>query len=152
MNKLKSISQIAKIVLQLKKANKKIVFTNGCFDILHIGHIRLLKKAKSLGDILVVGLNSDKSVKKIKGNKRPIIPENERAQILSAVSSVDFILKFSQPTPYNLIKKIKPDILVKGADWKEEKIVGSEFAKKVVRIPLVKGYSTTGIIQKLKNI
>jgi len=152
MNKVKSINQIAKIVQKLKKSGKKIVFTNGCFDIIHIGHIRLLNKAKSFGDILIVGVNSDLSVKKIKGENRPIISENERTEILAAVSSVDFIVKFSQPTPYQLIKKIMPDVLVKGADWKNEKIVGSEFAKKVVRIPLVKDKSTTAIIRKLKSL
>ena len=151
-SKIKSQNQISEIVRKLKKSGKKIVFTNGCFDILHIGHTRLLDKAKSLGDILIIGLNSDSSVKKIKGKHRPIISENERAEVLAAVSSVDFIVKFSQPTPYQLIKKIMPDILVKGADWKSEKIVGSEFAKKVVRIPLAKGRSTTKIIEKLKNL
>ncbi|PKM92989.1 MAG: D-glycero-beta-D-manno-heptose 1-phosphate adenylyltransferase [Elusimicrobia bacterium HGW-Elusimicrobia-4] len=152
MDKIISQNQITKIVKKLKKSGKKIVFTNGCFDILHIGHTRLLNKAKSFGDILIVGLNSDSSVKKIKGEHRPVISENERAEVLAAVSSVDFIVKFSQPTPYELIKKIMPDILVKGADWKNGKIVGSEFVKKVVRIPLVKGCSTTKIIEKLKNL
>ncbi|MDO8734401.1 MAG: D-glycero-beta-D-manno-heptose 1-phosphate adenylyltransferase [Elusimicrobiota bacterium] len=151
-SKIKSPNQISKTVQKLKKSGKKIVFTNGCFDILHIGHIRLLEKAKSFGDILIVGLNSDSSVKKIKGEHRPIISENERAEVLAAVSSVDFIVKFSQPTPYQLIKKIMPDVLVKGADWKSEKIVGSEFAKKVLTIPLVKDKSTTAIIKKLKNL
>lgn len=150
-SKIKSQNQIAKIIQKLKKSGKKIVFTNGCFDILHIGHIRLLKKAKSLGNILIVGLNSDSSVKEIKGSSRPVITENERAEVLAAVSSVDFIVKFSQSTPHELIKKIMPDILVKGADWKSEKIVGGEFAKKVVRIPLAKDRSTTRIIEKLKN-
>jgi len=151
-SKIKSQNQISEIARKLKKSGKKIVFTNGCFDILHIGHIRLLEKAKSLGDILIVGLNSDASVKKIKGKHRPIIPENERAEVLAAVSSVDFIVKFSQPTPHQLIKKIMPDVLVKGADWKSEKIVGSDLAKKVLTIPLVKGRSTTKIIKKLKNL
>lgn len=151
-SKIKSPNQISKIVKKLKKSGETIVFTNGCFDILHIGHTRLLNKAKSFGDILIVGLNSDSSVKKIKGKHRPVISENERAEVLSAISSIDFIVKFSQPTPYQLIKKIMPDVLVKGADWKSKKIVGSEFAKKVVRIPLAKGRSTTKIIEKLKNL
>ncbi len=152
MNKIISQNQIIKIVQKLKKSGKKIVFTNGCFDILHIGHTRLLNKAKSFGDILIVGLNSDLSVKKIKGEYRPIISENERAEVLAAVYSVDFVVKFSQSTPHSLIKKIMPDVLVKGADWKNEKIVGSEFVKKVVRIPIAKGRSTTKIIEKLKNL
>jgi len=151
-SKIKSQNQITEIVQKLKKSDKKIVFTNGCFDILHIGHIRLLKKAKSFGDILIVGLNSDLSVKKIKGKRRPIISENERAEILSSFYMVDFVVKFSQPTPYQLIKKIMPDVLVKGADWKNGKIVGSDLAKKVLTIPLVKGRSTTKIIKKLKNL
>lgn len=150
-HKIKTLTEILETVSGLKKNGKKIVFTNGCFDILHIGHIRLLEKAKSLGDILIVGLNSDASVKKIKGKNRPIIKEFERAEILAAISFVDFIVKFSQHTPLELIKKIRPDILVKGADWENGKIVGSEFAKKVRRIPLVKGHSTTKIIEKLKN-
>ncbi|MFH0947571.1 MAG: D-glycero-beta-D-manno-heptose 1-phosphate adenylyltransferase [Elusimicrobiota bacterium] len=152
-SKVKSQNQIAKTVQKLKKSDRKIVFTNGCFDILHIGHIRLLEKAKSFGDILIVGLNSDSSVKKIKGKHRPIISENERAEVLAAISSVDFVVKFSQPAPFELIKKIQPDVLVKGADWKNGKIVGSEFAGKVVRIPLVKGHSSSKIINAYtKNI
>ncbi len=151
-NKIVAQNQITKIVKKLKKSGKKIVFTNGCFDILHIGHVRLLEKAKSFGDILIVGLNSDASVKKIKGKYRPIISENERAEVLAAMSSVDFIVKFSQPNPYELIKKIMPDILVKGADWKNGKIIGSDLAKKVVRIAFVQDRSTTKIIEKLKSL
>jgi len=151
MDKIKSQNQITEIVQKLKKSGKKIVFTNGCFDIIHIGHTRLLNKAKLFGDILIVGLNADSSVKKIKGVYRPIISENERAEVLAALSSVDFIVKFPQSTPHRLIKKIMPDVLVKGADWKSEKIVGSEFARKVVRIPIAKNRSTTKIIEKLKN-
>ncbi|HAM38803.1 MAG TPA: D-glycero-beta-D-manno-heptose 1-phosphate adenylyltransferase [Elusimicrobia bacterium] len=151
-SKIKSVSQILKIANKLKNSGRKIVFTNGCFDILHIGHIKLLKKAKSFGDILILGLNSDSSVKTIKGNSRPIIPDKERAEILGSLCMVDYIVKFSESTPYELIKKIKPNILVKGSDWKSGEIIGSEFAKKVVRIPLLKGHSTTDIIQKLKNL
>ena len=148
-SKIKSQNQIAKIIKKLKKTGKTVVFTNGCFDILHIGHVRLLKKAKSAGDILIVGLNSDKSVKKIKGKNRPVVPENERAEVLASLSAVDFVVMFSEPTPYGLIKKIRPDILLKGADWKKDEIVGDKFARKVVRVPLVKGHSTTRIIEKL---
>ncbi|OGS43364.1 MAG: hypothetical protein A2539_03645 [Elusimicrobia bacterium RIFOXYD2_FULL_34_15] len=151
-SKIKSTDQISKIIIKIKKSGKKVVFTNGCFDILHIGHIKLLEKAKSFGDILILGLNSDSSVRKIKGNSRPIIPEKERAEILASLCMIDYIVKFSEPTPHNLIKKIKPDILVKGSDWKNGEIVGSEFVKKIVRIPLVKGHSTTKIIERLKNL
>ena len=151
-SKIKSQNQISKIVKKLKKSGESVIFTNGCFDILHIGHIRLLEKAKSFGDILIVGLNSDASVRIIKGKNRPVIPENERAELLAAVLPVDFVVIFSQPTPYELIKKIMPDVLVKGSDWKTGEIVGDKFAKKVRRIPLVRGCSATKIIEKLKNL
>jgi len=150
--KIKSFLQIGKIAAKLKKSGKKLVFTNGCFDILHIGHIKLLRQAKSFGDILIVGLNSDSSVKKIKGPKRPVNNENDRAEILSSLFVVDFVVKFSQPTPYELIKIIRPDILVKGSDWKSGEIIGSEFAGKVRRVQLKNGYSTTGTIEKIKNL
>ena len=152
MNKTTPQNRIAGIIKKLKKSGKIIVFTNGCFDILHIGHIRLLKKAKSLGDVLVVGLNSDVSIRQIKGKCRPVVVENERAEILASISAVDLVVKFSQPTPYKLIRRIMPDVLVKGADWQNGKIIGSEFAKKIVRVPIAKGHSTTGIIKKLKNL
>lgn len=152
MGKIKSQNQISEIISKLKKSGKKIIFTNGCFDILHVGHIKLLQKAKSFGDILIVGLNSDSSVKRIKSDGRPVIPEKERAEILSALNMVDFVVKFSDPTPYELIRKIKPDVLVKGSDWKSGKIVGSEFSKQVRRISIVKGRSTTKTIKKLKNL
>lgn len=148
-SKIKSIYQITKIIRRLKKNRRKIVFTNGCFDILHIGHIKLLQEAKSFGDVLIIGLNSDYSVRKIKGKNRPIIPENERAEILSSFYMVDFVVRFSTPTPYELIKRIKPDILIKGADWENGAIVGSEFSKQVKRIPLARGQSTTKIIKKI---
>ncbi|MBN1383656.1 MAG: adenylyltransferase/cytidyltransferase family protein [Elusimicrobia bacterium] len=151
-SKVKSIKQITRIISRLKKSGKKIVFTNGCFDILHIGHIRLLQKAKSFGEILVIGLNTDSSVRRIKTDGRPIIQENERAEILSALNMVDFVVKFSASAPYELIKKIKPDVLVKGADWKSGKIIGSEFSKQVKRVALVKGRSTTKTIKKLGNL
>jgi len=150
--KIKSFGQIVIIVKKLKKAGRKVVFTNGCFDILHIGHIKLFQQAKSFGDILVVGLNSDSSVRKIKGPERPINRENDRAEILASLSTVDFVVKFAQPTPYELIKIIKPDVLVKGSDWKSGEIIGREFAGKVRRIKLARGYSTTGTIKKIKGI
>ncbi len=140
---------------KLKKKKKKVVFTNGCFDLLHYGHIQYLKKAKALGDILVVGLNSDSSVKKLKGTGRPLVPEKERAEILSALEFVDYVTIFSEETPANLIRQVKPDILVKGGDYSLDEIVGRDFVQscggKVVTIPLVKGKSTTGLIRKIKN-
>lgn len=147
MNKKEILSKI----LKLKKTGKKVVFTNGCFDILHSGHIKVLKKCSKLGDIVVVGLNSDGSVRKLKGPKRPVNKLKDRIEVLSAVRYVDYVIPFSEQTPYNLIKKIKPDYLVKGGDYKEEDVVGREFAGKVVIVDLLKGRSTTKIIEKVLN-
>ncbi len=142
--------------LKEERVGKRIVFTNGCFDVLHAGHVRYLNKARTLGDILIVGLNSDASVKKIKGRGRPVLPEAERAEILSALEAVDYCVLFKEPTPEKLIRKIVPDVLVKGADWKEGEIVGAEIVKKnggrVARVRLVKGKSTTNIIEKIKKL
>jgi len=149
--KVKSIKEIKDIVLKLKKEKKTIVFTNGCFDLLHPGHIKILKKAKQLGDVLILGLNSDFSIKRLKGKSRPILNQNARLEILSAISYIDYIVLFNQTTPLNLIKMIKPDYLVKGGDYKEDEIVGREYAKKIVRVNLYKGYSTSKIIEKIKN-
>ena len=149
---VKSLVQLKEITDRLKKHGKKIVFTNGCFDILHSGHIKLLKKAKSLGDFLILAINSDKSVKRIKGKKRPIIDEKNRAIIVDSIKFVDFVYIFSEDTPERTIKTIRPDILVKGSDWEPNKIVGREFVKKVVRVPLLKGFSTTDLIKKISEI
>lgn len=153
MNGLKTITELVEIRKELKKQNKIVVFTNGCFDIIHAGHIDYLNKSKSLGDILIVGLNSDSSVKKIKGEKRPIVTQNERAFILSNLKPVDYVIIFEEETPYELIKILVPDILVKGADWKKEQIVGSDIVEaaggKVVTIEFVNFQSTTNIINKI---
>lgn len=137
------------------RAQKKIVFTNGCFDLLHVGHIRYLQQAKSLGDCLVVGINSDESVKRLKGPTRPIQNENDRAEILAALGCVDFTILFSEDTPLELIKKVKPQLLVKGGDWKIEQIVGSDFVLahggEVRSLQFVDGRSTTNIIEKGKR-
>ncbi len=135
-----------------KNNNKKIVFTNGCFDILHRGHVEYLQKAKELGDLLVLGLNSDSSVKRLKGNERPINNEIDRAIILSALECVDYIIIFNEDTPLELIKNLKPDILVKGGDYKIENVIGREYAKETVLIDFVDGYSTTNIIKNINNI
>ena len=150
-NKIKTKDEISQIVKELKKENKKIVFTNGCFDILHRGHISYLQKAKELGDILIVGLNSDESVKRLKGNSRPINSFEDRAYMLAALSSTDYIVGFSEDTPYNLIKAVKPDILVKGADYKDKEVIGSDIAKEVKLIDFIDGKSTTNIIKKIKG-
>ncbi|MFO8052770.1 MAG: D-glycero-beta-D-manno-heptose 1-phosphate adenylyltransferase [Candidatus Omnitrophota bacterium] len=151
MTKNKGIKSLKKIIQSLKKQNQKIVFTNGCFDLIHPGHIEILKKAKASGDILIVGLNSDKSVKINKGKKRPLLNQKARATILSAIEYVDYIIIFDQKTPYDLIKKLRPDILVKGQDWLKNQVVGRKIAKKVVQVKLANGYSTTNIINKIKK-
>ena len=134
---------------------KKIVFTNGCFDILHVGHVRYLQDARKQGDLLVVGINSDQSVKKLKGPTRPIQTENDRAEILSALGCVDSVCIFDTETPLDLILSVKPDVLVKGGDWPIEKIVGSSFVLsyggEVKSLQFVEGRSTTNIIEKSKN-
>jgi D-beta-D-heptose 7-phosphate kinase/D-beta-D-heptose 1-phosphate adenosyltransferase len=154
-SKVKTQAQIKKISKALKKDDKKVAFTNGCFDILHYGHIKYLEEAKQMADVLVVGLNSDSSVRKIKGAARPINSEFTRARVLSALSFVDYVTVFRDETPIKVIELIKPDVLIKGGDWKISNIVGSGFVKayggKVVAIPYLKGYSTTGLIKKLHN-
>jgi rfaE bifunctional protein nucleotidyltransferase chain/domain len=153
---LVSLSALKKIIFSLKKQRKKTVFTNGCFDLLHAGHITLFRKAKSLGDILIVGLNTDRSVRKLKGKGRPVVPQKDRALVLSALRDVDFVVFFSEPTPINLIRSLTPDVLVKGADYKSSAIVGADWVRagggRVVRIPLVKGHSSSSIFRKLKHL
>jgi D-beta-D-heptose 7-phosphate kinase/D-beta-D-heptose 1-phosphate adenosyltransferase len=136
---------------EAKAAGKKVVFTNGCFDIIHLGHVRYLRDAKALGDVLVIGLNSDKSVSRIKPG-RPINPEGHRAEILSSLEMVDYVTLFDEETPYELIKLLKPDVLVKGGDWKKEDIVGSDIAKETRSLPYVRGISTTKLIEKIKKL
>lgn len=134
---------------------KKIVFTNGCFDILHRGHVSYLAQARQLGDILVVGLNSDASVKRLKGPERPVNDECARALVLAALEMVDYVAVFEEDTPYNIIVKVKPDVLVKGGDYQIENIVGADFVQQrggqVLTIPFVDGFSTTSIINNLKR-
>lgn len=147
-----SSNTLEQTVQEYKKQNKKIVFTNGCFDLLHIGHVTYLEEAKKLGDILVVGINTDESVKKLKGPNHPIQNENDRCAILAALKSVDHTVLFGEETPLNLIKAVKPDVLVKGGDWKVEQIVGSDFVMsyggQVKSLNFVNGKSTTSIIEK----
>jgi len=134
----------------LKTDGKKIVFTNGCFDIIHIGHVRYLREAKKLGDVLVIGLNSDSSVNRLKP-KRPINPESHRAEILSSLEMVDYVTIFNEDTPYKLIKHLMPDVLVKGGDWKKEDIVGSDIVPETHSLPYISGVSTTEIINRIKS-
>lgn len=149
--KLVNLNELKLIIEDLRKKNKKVVFTNGCFDILHAGHIIYLEKAKELGNVLIVGLNTDSSIKKIKGKDRPLQNQDDRAKILSGLESVDFVVFFDEPTPENLIKQIKPDILVKGSDYKIEEIVGRQYAGQTVTIEYIDGKSTTSIINKIKK-
>jgi len=150
-----SRERIREISKEIKKEGKKIVFTNGCFDLIHKGHIYLLKEAKKFGDVLIVGINSDKSVRKIKGENRPILKEEERTFIIDNIKGVDYVVLFDEETPEELIKEICPDFLVKGGDYKEEEIVGADFVKKsggkVVIIPYLKNFSTTKLIERIKN-
>lgn len=140
---------------RLREEGKKIVFTNGCFDIIHAGHVDYLEKAKSLGDFLIVGLNSDSSVRRLKGKDRPVNPQEHRKRVLEGLKAVDMVIIFEEDTPEKLIKEIKPDILVKGGDWKIENIVGADFVMsyggKVCTIDFVYDTSTTKIIQKVKD-
>ena len=137
------------IVEELKRQNLKIVFTNGCFDIIHRGHIEYLNKAKKLGDVLIVGLNSDESVKRLKGPTRPINSAEDRAYLLAALEAVDFVVPFEDDTPYELIKMIKPDTLVKGGDYKGKEVVGAQFSGELKLVEFVDGKSTTKTIQKI---
>jgi len=150
-SKIKSTSSLAQTLKRLRSKGKKIVFTNGCFDILHVGHVTYLGKAKKLGNVLVIGLNSDRSVRAIKGRHRPINNQRDRARVLSALSCVDYVTIFGEATPEKLIKRLCPDVLVKGGDWKVGNIVGADFVKasggKTVSIPFVAGYSTTALIK-----
>jgi len=150
--KIYSRKKLKNIINKLKRSGKKIVFTNGCFDLIHAGHIKSFEKAKSLGDILVVGLNSDASIKRLKGPNRPLVNEKSRASVISALEAVDYVTIFSEDTPGELIALLKPDILVKGGDYKINEIVGRENVKKVVRVPLLKGYSTTELIKKIVKV
>lgn len=141
----------AELVEEAKKKGKKVVFTNGCFDILHAGHVTYLTEAKRQGDILIVGVNSDASVKRLKGETRPINSEYDRAFVLDALKSVDYTVIFEEDTPEELIACLKPSIHVKGGDYKKEDVIGREYAKDVKILPFVKGYSTTGIISHIQK-
>lgn len=156
MKKLLSLASILKIRKKAISQGKTVVFTNGCFDLLHRGHIEYLSKAKKLGDILIVGLNSDSSVRKIKGKSRPLMAQKDRATILSALECIDYIVIFNEKTPLRLISILKPDILVKGADYRKYEIVGKEIVEarggKVIRIPFIKGYSTTSFLERIRKL
>jgi len=148
---IKSFEDIDSIVNRCRENGKKVVFTNGCFDILHVGHVKYLQEAKSFGDILIVGLNSDESVSRLKGPTRPVNIAEDRAYLLAALEAVDFVVPFGEDTPYNLIKMIKPDVLVKGGDYEGKEVVGTEFAKELKLVEFVDGKSTTKTILKIQG-
>jgi D-beta-D-heptose 7-phosphate kinase/D-beta-D-heptose 1-phosphate adenosyltransferase len=155
-NKIKTVKELRPLLAILRAAGKKIVFTNGCFDLIHTGHTRYLSLARSLGDVLVVAVNSDSSVRTIKGEKRPLNSEAERMETLAALECVDFVVLFDEPDPHRIISDIEPDVLVKGGDWPIEKIIGREVVEarggKVVNVPYIEGSSTTGIIEKVLKL
>ena len=154
-NKILDRQQAAVVINNWKSEGKKIVFTNGCFDIVHLGHVDYLEKAHNLGDKLVLGLNTDESVSRIKGPSRPIVDENSRSRVMAALEFVDLVVFFNEETPYELISALLPDILVKGNDYLAENIVGADIVKKnggkVETIELVQGYSTSNIIKRIKS-
>ena len=145
---------IAAFVERLRRAGKQIVFTNGVFDLLHPGHVRYLRQARTLGDALIVGVNADESVRRNKGPERPLTPEHERAEILAALDCVDAVVIFAEDTPDAIIKAVQPDVLVKGADWAADRIVGRETVEarggRVVRMPIEEGHSTTAIVERIR--
>jgi D-beta-D-heptose 7-phosphate kinase/D-beta-D-heptose 1-phosphate adenosyltransferase len=153
LDKIVTLDDLVARMGKVRKSGQKIVFTNGCFDILHVGHVRYLAEARAQGDLLIVGLNSDASVRLIKGDKRPIVPQGNRAEILASLACVDYVVYFDEPDPLALIQIIKPDVLVKGEDWAPDAIIGADDVKsrggKVVRISCVEETSSTDVIQTI---
>ena len=151
MGKIVRQDELKQVLEVLKARGKSVVFTNGCFDIIHIGHIRYLREARRFGDLLVVGINSDRSVSTIKRG-RPVNSQDQRAEVLASLEMVDYVAIFDEETPYELIKSVLPDVLVKGGDWKKEDIIGSDIAKETHSLPYTEGVSTTGIIERIKKL
>lgn len=151
--KIKDLKGLKAAIAGLKAKHKKVVFTNGCFDLLHYGHVKYLQDARKKGDILVVGINSDASIKRIKGKKRPVVNEGSRLRLIAALESVDYVVLFNEDTPLKIIKAVRPDLLVKGADWEKDSIVGRDFVLsyggRVATVNLVKGHSTSNLIKKI---
>ena len=154
-DKIKSAAALSRIVRQAEARGRRVVFTNGCFDLLHAGHVKLLERAKHYGDLLIVGLNSDRSVRLLKGPGRPIIGQRDRALLLAALHSVDYVTVFNERTPERLVERLQPRVLMKGADWGATQIVGRQTVERrggrVVRMPLLKGYSTTKLIRRIRR-
>ena len=155
MGKIISQDELIQVTAREKRAGRRVVFTNGCFDLLHPGHVRCLAEARALGDVLVVAVNSDRSVRGNKGPERPLVPEQDRAEVLAALASVDYVTIFDEPTPRELISRVLPSVLVKGADWALDQVAGREEVEaaggRVVSIPLAPGYSTTNLVQRIRN-
>ena len=148
-SKIISLQSLKKKLIALRRQGKTIAFTNGCFDLMHLGHVKYLQAAKKNNRILIVGLNSDQSIRLIKDPTRPICSQESRAAVLAALEAVDFVVLFHEETPYQLIKALGPDILIKGADYKGKEVAGSDLVKKVELIKYIKGYSTTNIIHRI---
>lgn len=150
-----SLRRLTKIIGRLRRQGKRIAFTNGCFDLLHAGHLDYLEKIRSRADVLVVAVNSDRSVRRLKGRGRPLVPERERARLVAALKPVDFVTIFGEPTPLKVIRAVQPDLLAKGGDWAKEAIVGREVVErrggKVLVIPYLKGHSTTGLVRRIRR-
>jgi D-glycero-beta-D-manno-heptose 1-phosphate adenylyltransferase len=155
MGKIVSQDELIQATAREKRDGRRVVFTNGCFDLLHPGHVRCLAEARALGDVLVVAVNSDRSVRGNKGPERPLVPERDRAEVLAALASVDYVTIFDEPTPRELIARLLPNILVKGADWALDQVAGRDEVEsaggRVVSIPLAPGYSTTSLVQRIRN-
>ena len=155
MGKIVSQDELIQLITREKRGGRRVVFTNGCFDLLHPGHVRCLAQARALGDLLVVAVNSDRSVRGNKGPERPLVPQSDRAEVLAALSCVDYVTIFDEPTPRELIARLIPTVLVKGADWGPNEVVGREEVEaaggQVVSIPLAPGYSTTSLLEKIRK-
>lgn len=154
-DKLKSVAEIISIAAEARKKALKVVFTNGCFDLLHRGHVHILRQAKAAGDLLIVALNSDRSVTMIKGARRPVMPETDRVELIAAMEMVDYVVVFDEADPYKLIDAIRPNVLAKGGDWKLEEVVGADIVERdggqIAVIPYLKGFSTSEIIERIRN-
>lgn len=150
-SKIKGREELMGVLARLRSEGKRVVLTNGCFDLLHLGHVTYLEEARGLGDLLVVGVNTDESVRRIKGPGRPIVPLEQRMAVLAALEAVDYVVPFGEDTPYELIKALRPHVLVKGGDWRPEEVVGRDLVEEVRIVPYREGFSTTGLIEKIKK-
>lgn len=154
-DKLKSSAEIVATAFEARKKGLTVVFTNGCFDLLHRGHVHILRQAKAAGDLLIVAINSDRSVTTIKGPGRPVMPQTDRVELIAAMEMVDYVVVFDEPDPTKLIDAIKPNVLAKGGDWKMEEVVGADIVKRdggrILLIPYLQGFSTTEIIERIRN-